>query len=159
MSKRARSPTADSDPRPSMKQRRSPSPTSPTPRSPSPATHELNYPAPGSAVGPPPAFQQPTPLISFSYSPARELEFTDSALRYFVPPPRNAQLAYAYDRWNRRPEGRARIDGLLRALSAARAKRHPLLASGVGVVAWRGVITRCVLFFVPSVRPYLTRRA
>ncbi|KAJ7455291.1 RAI1 like PD-XK nuclease-domain-containing protein [Mycena galericulata] len=105
-------------------------------------THQLAYPSPTSAPRPPPPFQQPTQLISFSYTPERVLEFTDSALRYFVPPPANAQLSHAYERWNRRPEGRARIDGLLRALSAARTKKHPALASGVGVVAWRGVITR-----------------
>ncbi|KAJ7761958.1 RAI1 like PD-XK nuclease-domain-containing protein [Mycena maculata] len=112
-------------------------------RSPSPAaTHKLSYPDPSSDPRPPPAFQQPTQLISFSYTHARELELTDSALRYFVAPPANAQLSHAYERWNRRPEGRARIDGLLRALSAVRTKKHPALASGVGVVAWRGVITR-----------------
>jgi RAT1-interacting protein len=82
--------------------------------------------------------------ISSSYTQDRTLEFTDSALRFFVPPPRNAQLAHAYDRWVRRPERRARIDGLLTALSTAHTRRHPALAAGVGVVAWRGVITRCV---------------
>ncbi|KAJ7170847.1 RAI1-domain-containing protein [Mycena crocata] len=102
---------------------------------------QLAYPS-ASTTGPSPAFQQPTQLISFSYTPKRVLEFNDAALRYFVSPPPNAQLSHAYDRWQRRPEGRARIDGLLRALSTARAKRHPLLASGVGAVAWRGVITR-----------------
>ncbi|KAJ6531985.1 RAI1 like PD-XK nuclease-domain-containing protein [Mycena capillaripes] len=88
------------------------------------------------------AFQQPTQIISFSYTPARELEFTDSALRFLAAPPPRAQLAHGYDRWVRRPETRPRIDGLLRALSAARAKNHPALASGVGAVAWRGVLTR-----------------
>ncbi|KAJ7476012.1 RAI1 like PD-XK nuclease-domain-containing protein [Mycena latifolia] len=131
MSKRALSPTAE-DPRPTTKLRRSRSPID---------THKLAY-SSTSRTRPPPAFQQPTQLISFSYTPDRELEFTDSALRYFVEPPRNAQLSHAYDRWKRHPERRARIDGLLRALSAAREKRHPALASGFGVVAWRGVITR-----------------
>ncbi|KAJ7689417.1 hypothetical protein B0H17DRAFT_1066526, partial [Mycena rosella] len=51
----------------------------------------------------------PTQLISLSYTPEREFEFTDSALHYLVQPPRNAQLAHAYDRC---PERRSRIDGL-----------------------------------------------
>ncbi|KAJ6507959.1 RAI1-domain-containing protein [Mycena vitilis] len=125
----------DDDARPTTKQRR---------RSPSPpaAPRTLDYPTLPAAPGPSPAFQQPTQIISFSYTPARELEFTDSALRFLAAPPPRAQLAHGYDRWVRRPEKRPRIDGLLRALSAARAKRHPALASGVGAVAWRGVLTR-----------------
>ncbi|KAJ7707493.1 RAI1 like PD-XK nuclease-domain-containing protein [Mycena rosella] len=139
MSKRPLSPTAEAPP-PTTKRRRS---RSASPASLSlPSTHKLAFSATASTAGPSPAFQQPTQLISFSYTPEREFELTDSALRYLVQPPRNAQLAHAYDRWERRPERRSRIDGLLRALSAARAKRHPALASGVGVVAWRGVMTR-----------------
>ncbi|KAJ7096527.1 RAI1 like PD-XK nuclease-domain-containing protein [Mycena belliarum] len=131
--KRPLSPTAE-DCRPTAKARkRSRSPT---------GNPHLAFSASASLTEKPPAFQQPTQLISFSYTPERVLEFTDSALRYFVDPPRNAQLSHAYDRWERRPEGRARIDGLLCALSAARAKRHPALLAGFGVVAWRGVITR-----------------
>ncbi|KAF7340792.1 RAI1 domain-containing protein [Mycena sanguinolenta] len=103
-----------------------------------PQVYALAYLAAGAA----PAFQQPTQIISFSFTPARELEFTDSALRYLASPPPRAQLTYGYDRWVRRPERRPRIDGLLRALSAARAKRHQALASGVGAVAFRGVLTR-----------------
>ncbi|KAJ7928857.1 RAI1-domain-containing protein [Mycena leptocephala] len=110
--------------------------------SPSPALYTLAYPALTAAPTPAPAFQQPTQIISFSYTPQRELEFTDSALRFLAAPPPRAQLAHGYDRWVRRPETRPRIDGLLRALSAARAKKHPALASGVGAVAWRGVLTR-----------------
>ncbi|KAJ7650093.1 RAI1-domain-containing protein [Roridomyces roridus] len=107
-------------------------------------TQQLAYPSPTSAPrGPTPPFQQPTQLISFSYTPERVLEFDDSALRYFVQPPNGAQLGHAYERWNRRPESRPRIDGLLRAFSTVRAKSHPALASGpVGVVSWRGVMTR-----------------
>jgi RAT1-interacting protein len=127
------SPSSDSDTRPTTKPRlRSPTP---------PTAPKLTYASAPTGSSPP--FQQPTSLISFSYTPERELEFTNSALRYFVQPPRDAQLAHAYDRWNRRPETRGRLDGLLRALSKARSKKHPALASGVGVVAWRGVITRC----------------
>ncbi|KAF7374739.1 RAI1 domain-containing protein [Mycena sanguinolenta] len=133
MSKRNVTELLDGDPdseRPSTKQRR----RSPTP----PQAYALTYPAAGAA----PAFQQPTQIISFSYTPARELEFTDSALRFLASPPPRAQLTHGYDSWVRRPETRPRIDGLLRALSAARAKRHPALANGVGAVGWRGVLTR-----------------
>ncbi|KAF8206227.1 hypothetical protein K438DRAFT_1816842 [Mycena galopus ATCC 62051] len=89
---------------------------------------------------PPPFSSHPNHLLS--YTPAHELEFTDSALRFLAAPPPRAQLAHGYDRWVRRPEMRPRIDGLLCALSAARAKRHPALANGVGAVGWRGVLTR-----------------
>ncbi|KAJ7903314.1 RAI1-domain-containing protein [Mycena olivaceomarginata] len=126
--------TDGGDVRPTTKQRQ----RSPTP----PQPHTLAYPALTAPSGPAPAFQQPTQIISFSYTPARELEFTDSALRYLASPPPRAKLAHGYDRWVRRPETRPRLDGLLRALSAARAKRHPALANGFGAVAWRGVLTR-----------------
>ncbi|KAF7336767.1 RAI1 domain-containing protein [Mycena venus] len=129
--------------RPSTKQRRrSPSPPLPPPHRWHPHPR-LPRPSPP-PQGPPPAFQQPTQIISFSYTPARELEFTDSALRFLAAPPPRARLAHGYERWVRRPETRPRIDGLLRALSAARGKRHPALANGVGAVAWRGVLTRYV---------------
>ncbi|KAF7312470.1 RAI1 domain-containing protein [Mycena indigotica] len=100
----------------------------------------LEYPTSSSGSSPP--FQQPTALLSFSYTPAHELVFDDSALRYYVPPPARAKLSHAYDRWIRRPEERSRIDGLLRALSRAQDQKHPSLASGVGAVGWRGVLTR-----------------
>ncbi|KAJ6464992.1 RAI1-domain-containing protein [Mycena sanguinolenta] len=119
--------------RASTKQRRRGGPPPPV----APA-YALAYPAAGTA----PTFQQPTQIISFSYTPARELEFTDSALRFLASSPPRAQLAHGYDRWIRRPETRPRIDALLRALSAARGKRHPALANGVDAVGWRGVLTR-----------------
>ena len=83
-------------------------------------------------------FQQPLPLLTFSYTPARELEFTDSALRYYVDPPRNADLAYGYERWVRRPDEKGRIDALLRAYS----KLRMYSTAGIGVVSWRGVMTK-----------------
>ncbi|KAJ7450288.1 RAI1-domain-containing protein [Mycena galericulata] len=106
------------------------------------APHTLAYPTLSAGPAPAPAFQQPTQIISFSYTPQHELEFTDSALRFLAAPPPRAQLAHGYDRWVRRPEKRRRIDSLLRAVSAACAKKHPALVSGVGAVAWRGVLTR-----------------
>ncbi|KAK7033270.1 RAI1 domain-containing protein [Favolaschia claudopus] len=119
---------------PTSKQRR---------RSPTPLlVHALPYPSLSVAPTSPPAFQQPTQIISFSYTPDRKLEFTNSALRFLAALPPRPQLSYAYERWTRRPETRPRIDGLLRALSTARAKNHPALASGFGAVGWRGVLTR-----------------
>jgi len=88
-------------------------------------------------------FQQPTQILSFSYTPARTLEFTDSALRYFVEPPLGAKLAYGYERWARKPDSRGRIDGLLQAFSKAKDMSGVPLQD-VSVVAWRGVMTRYV---------------
>ncbi|KAH7915603.1 RAI1 like PD-XK nuclease-domain-containing protein [Hygrophoropsis aurantiaca] len=99
-----------------------------------------------------PAFQRPSQLLTFSYTPSRTLEFTDSALRYFASPPRNADLGYAYDRWIRRPEERGRLDGLLHAWTRVKRdmkREHEAAASktswkapDVGVVSWRGVMTK-----------------
>ncbi|KAF7424472.1 decapping endonuclease targeting mRNA [Pleurotus ostreatus] len=86
-------------------------------------------------------FQLPTQLISFSYTPDRVLEFNDSAMRYFVDPPRGAQLSYGYDRWVRRPEERGRIDSLLKAWQKF-GTEHPGALGEVGVVSWRGVMTK-----------------
>ena len=91
------------------------------------------------APRPPPPFQQPLPLLTFSYTPSRELVFDDSALKYFVGPPRGADLGYRYDRWIRRPEERGRVDGLLKAWSKIRAKGG---LGEIGVVSWRGVMTK-----------------
>jgi RAT1-interacting protein len=89
-------------------------------------------------------FQQPIQIISFSYTPSRVLEFTDSALRYFVDPPLGAKLGHAYDRWVKRPEERGRIDGLVKAFSKARSGEAAISLRDVGVVAWRGVMTKYV---------------
>lgn len=89
-------------------------------------------------------FQQPTQIISFSYTPSRVLEFTDSALRYFVDPPPGAKLGHAYDRWVKRPEERGRIDGLVKAFSKARSGEPAVSLKDVGVVSWRGVMTKYV---------------
>ncbi|KAF4571259.1 decapping endonuclease targeting mRNA [Pleurotus pulmonarius] len=86
-------------------------------------------------------FQLPTQLISFSYTPDRVLEFNDSSLRYFVDPPRGAQLSYGYDRWVRRPEERGRLDSLLKAWQKFGTERPGVLGE-VGVVSWRGVMTK-----------------
>jgi RAT1-interacting protein len=88
-------------------------------------------------------FQQPTQIISFSYTSSRTLEFTNSALRYLVDPPSDAKLGYGYDRWVRKPEQRGRIDGLLKAFSKAQSGSAAASLRDVEVVAWRGVMTRC----------------
>lgn len=115
---------------------------SPTSTSPSQPVLELPYSVKdakraASAV----PFQLPTQLISFSYTPDRVLEFNDSSLRYFVDPPRGAQLSYGYDRWVRRPEERGRLDSLLKAWQKF-GTEHPGALGEVGVVSWRGVMTK-----------------
>lgn len=110
------------------------------PRLQSPIITKLSYPTPSSPATTP-QFQQPLPLLTFSYTPTRTLEFTDSALRYFVDPPRGADLNFGVERWIRRPEERGRLDGLLKAwekVTSAGGVRD------VGVVTWRGVMTKYV---------------
>lgn len=89
-------------------------------------------------------FQQPSQLISFSYTPEHEQEFTNSALRYFVDPPLGANLSYGYDRWTKRPDERGRVDALLKAISKV---KKDIIESGakfpeIGVISWRGVMTK-----------------
>ena len=101
-------------------------------------------------------FQRPLPLISFSYNKGRELEFSDAAMRYYVDPPPGADLGFGYDRWVRRPEEKGRLDGLLRAISEAR--RRKASDSVIGVISWRGIMTKCVQA-VPPRAPRLTESA
>lgn len=103
----------------------------------------LQYPDTSKHINKQTPFQQPTQLISFSYNSSHTLEFNDSALRYYVDPPPRAKLSYGYERWIRKPDGRARIDGLLQAFAKAR-ETSDVPLHDVGVVAWRGVITRYV---------------
>lgn len=114
----------------------------------------LPYPKPSTARAPSKStpFQQPTQLTSFSYDASHTLEFTDSALRYFVDPPRNAKLGYGYDRWVRHEDDRGRIDSLLQAF--LKVKREGAGLEDVGVVGWRGVMTRCVGFSRPGIWGY-----
>lgn len=85
------------------------------------------------------AFQYPHQLISFSYTAERVLKFDNSALRYYVDPPRNADLSFAYDTWIKRPEERGRLDGLLTACQ--RKEVLPELKR-TNIVSWRGVMTK-----------------
>jgi len=90
-------------------------------------------------------FQQPSQLISFSYTPERIQEFTDSALRYFVDPPPGSSLSFGYDHWIRKPDDRGRIDALLRAISKVKAESIGSSLPEIGVVSWRGIMTKFVL--------------
>ncbi|KAI5833705.1 hypothetical protein K523DRAFT_342151 [Schizophyllum commune Tattone D] len=100
----------------------------------------LAFPDPAKPAGRPPTFQQPSPLVSFSYTPARKLEFTNAALKYYIPPPRSGlRLDYGYERWVRRPEERGRLDGLLKAYSRVLERGG---AGQIGIVSWRGVMTK-----------------
>ena len=112
-------------------------------------TIELSYPpkdTPASAV----PFQQPSQLLSFSYTSDRTLEFTDSSLRYYVDPPIGADLRYGYERWIKRPEEKGRLDGLLKAVAKFRSRLDLGSGDGTGdaglrdisVVSWRGVMTK-----------------
>lgn len=95
-------------------------------------------------------FQQPTGLITFSYTPQRVLEFGNAALRYYVDPPPGADLRYGYERWIKRPEERTRLDGLLKAIERVMQKADASMGPGSGkkwlrdisVVTWRGVMTK-----------------
>ncbi|KAI0366228.1 RAI1-domain-containing protein [Pilatotrama ljubarskyi] len=116
-----------------------------------PPSHTLSYPSTTSSqpIRPVP-FQQPTGLLTFSYTPQRVLEFTDSALRYYVDPPPGADLRYGYERWIKRPEERTRLDGLLRAVERIMQKADASTGPGSGakwlkdiaVVTWRGIMTK-----------------
>jgi RAT1-interacting protein len=83
--------------------------------------------------------QQPIQLTSFSYNEKHEFEFSDSALRYYVDPPPGAKLDYGFSKWIRRQDERGRIDSLLKAYS--KAKQEYTLGE-IGVVSWRGVMTK-----------------
>ncbi|KAI0637617.1 RAI1-domain-containing protein [Trametes polyzona] len=113
--------------------------------------HTLTYPDPkDNKPTKPVPFQQPTGLLTFSYTPQRVLEFTDSALRYYVDPPPNADLRYGYERWIKRPEEISRLDSLLRAVERVMHKTDASMGSGSGVrwlkdiavVTWRGIMTK-----------------
>ncbi|KAI0342622.1 RAI1-domain-containing protein [Trametopsis cervina] len=131
-------------------------------------THDLKYP-PTSGTVKPVAIQYPSRLLSFSYDPNRTLLFDDSAMKYFVNPPANADLRYGYSRWVKRPEEKGRIDGLLRAVakyaesldsSTDQPTAQGVVAEGkvsaqwlrqIKCVSWRGVMTKILT------APYETR--
>ena len=95
-----------------------------------------------------PLFQQPTQLLTFSYTPDHVLEFNDSALRYYIDPPLGSDLGYGYDRWIRRPDERGRLDALLRAWSRFRrtssegSSSSQFKSPDIHVMSWRGIMTK-----------------
>jgi len=89
-------------------------------------------------------FQKPSVLTSFSYTPEHVQEFTDSALRYFVDPPLGSNLSFGYDRWVRKSDDRGRIDALLKAISKIKAEANGGSLPEIGVVSWRGIMTKSV---------------
>lgn len=105
----------------------------------------LSYPSLSSSPAKVPPFQRPSQLLAFSYDAERVLEFNDSALRYFVEPPRGADLGFHYDKWIKRPEERGRLDGLLTAWTQFKKSLRPSDPSAVPdihVMTWRGVMTK-----------------
>jgi RAT1-interacting protein len=106
------------------------------------SSSSLLYPSTSQSVSRTVPFQRPLPLISFSYTEDRKLEFNDAAMRYYVNPPPDADLRHGHDRWIRRPEERGRLDGLLRAILEIR--RRGTGDPVISIVSWRGVMTKCV---------------
>ena len=103
--------------------------------------YTLGYPSLSHTPSHTPAFQRPSQLLTFSYSPSHVQQFDDSALRYFVDPPRGADLNHGYANWTRRPEERGRIDSLLSAWSRFN-KSIQGQSPHIGVISWRGVMTK-----------------
>ncbi|KAH9920808.1 RAI1-domain-containing protein [Amylocystis lapponica] len=68
----------------------------------------------------------------------------------YAQPPDGTELRYRYERWVRRPEEKGRLDGLLKAVSRVRPKFDASRGNGagwlrdVGVVSWRGVMTKLI---------------
>lgn len=87
-----------------------------------------------------PEYQQPYQLVSFSTTPQRKLVFDDSALKYYVQPPPNADLSYRYQHWIKRPEEKSRLDGLLEA--CLRNKQSRAETRRADAITWRGVMTK-----------------
>lgn len=105
------------------------------------ATSSLPYPDLSRAPVSVPAVQQPDSLLTFSYDADRVQKFDDSALRYYVEPPRGADLGFNYGTWVKRPEERGRLDGLLAAWSRWRSQ-HASAVLDIHVMSWRGVMTK-----------------
>ncbi|KAI0091163.1 RAI1 like PD-XK nuclease-domain-containing protein [Irpex rosettiformis] len=120
------------------------------------ASQSLSYPPKNRPVKPV-AIQYPTRLLTFSYDADRTLHFDDSAMKYFVNPPMNADLKYGYTRWIKRPEEKGRIDGLLKAMvkycqdldsssgtlqDQSDGKPSSQWLRQMRCVSWRGVMTK-----------------
>ena len=115
-----------------------------------PTAQFLSYPNPATLKPRNVPFQQPSQLISFSYDAAHTQSFTDAELKYYVDPPPGADLNYGYERWVRRDDERGRLDALLRAIVEVKARgkgKEGGALPQIGVVSWRGIITKCVFKF------------
>jgi len=103
-------------------------------------------------------FQLPSQLLTFSYTPEHVQVFDNSALRYYVDPPIGANLSYGHERWIRRPDERGRLDALLKAV--VKIKEDTTKAGAalphIGVVAWRGIITKYVVTVLLDVTDFST---
>jgi len=104
----------------------------------------LAYPKISTFKPKPVPFQKPSVLTTFSYTSEHVQEFTDSALRYFVDPPLGSNLSFGYDRWVRKSDDRGRIDALLKAISKIKAEANGGSLPEIGVVSWRGIMTKSV---------------
>lgn len=98
------------------------------------------FPLPSPGVRPPPVFEQPKTLVTFSYDEEHNLHIgSDASLRYFSMPPARADLNYGYDTWIRPDEGVTRLDSLLKCLDYEGVNTQPERPS---VITWRGIITK-----------------
>lgn len=127
--------------------RRASSPARAPSAGPSASLSFLPYPNPATQKPRSVPFQQPSQLISFSYDSAHTQAFTDAELKYYADPPAGADLNYGYERWVRRDDERGRLDALLRAIAEVKARgkgKEGGALPQIGVVSWRGIITKCV---------------
>ena len=80
-------------------------------------------------------------------------------MRYYVDPPRDADLGHGYERWIRRPEEKGRLDGLLQAISEIQRRDGDPV---INIVSWRGVMTKWVFqttaILCAVLRPRLSAR-
>jgi RAT1-interacting protein len=64
-------------------------------------------------------------------------------MKYYIEPPRGADLGYGYEQWMKRPEEKGRIDTLCEAWTRIRDRaKEKGEKLEVGVVCWRGVMTK-----------------
>ncbi|KAF8313663.1 RAI1-domain-containing protein [Clavulina sp. PMI_390] len=96
---------------------------------------------PPRSIRPPPLFQKPRTLITFSYDSLHELHIgSNEALRYFQSPPPEADLNYRFDHWVHKVETKPRLDSLLKCLGGSPQAVHA--SNRPSVVTWRGIMTK-----------------
>ncbi|KDQ14966.1 hypothetical protein BOTBODRAFT_131994 [Botryobasidium botryosum FD-172 SS1] len=120
-----------------------PSPGSSAPAPPSTRNDEqYSFPIPPRVPSEPLPLQRPKCLLTFSYNANHELEFNNSAMKYFSPPPAQADLNWGYDRWVHKEEGIVRLDSLLQATLRDEARYE---AGRAHLVTWRGIMTKIMM--------------